>query len=148
MRITYRTRDVKEYWAARWSDIPADDPMGNRDAYPLKYAEMAVASTKTKILEAGCGAGRILRYYHEREYNIVGIDYIDVAIEKLRLVDSSLQVEVGDITNLRFEDSVAFKDRTAIVWRTGEVGGPLTEQSPRRLLIVVALVGSSSVNTE
>ena len=57
-----------------------------------------------KILEAGCGAGRILRYYHERGYDIVGIDFIDIAVSKLKDIDPTLKVEVGDIAGLRFAD--------------------------------------------
>lgn len=104
MRITYRTRGVKEYWAARWDDIPADAPMENSGVYPLKYAQMTVQDKTGKILEAGCGAGRILRYYHDRGYDIFGIDFIDVAVNKLKAVDPTLQVEEGDITSLRFAD--------------------------------------------
>ncbi|MDH3348298.1 MAG: class I SAM-dependent methyltransferase [Desulfobulbaceae bacterium] len=104
MRIAYRTRDIKEYWAARWDNIPADAPMKNVSIYPLKYAEMTVRDKTGKILEAGCGGGRILRYYHDRDYEIIGIDYINVAINKLKEIDPTLQAEVGDITNLRFTD--------------------------------------------
>ena len=104
MRITYRAHGVKDYWTKRWADIPADVPMANLNVYPLKYAEQTVKSKEGKILEAGCGAGRILRYYHDRGYNIIGMDFIDVAISKLKEIDSTLQVEVGDITNLRFAD--------------------------------------------
>lgn len=106
MRITYRSRGVKDYWTSRWADIPADIPMENRSVYPLKYAELAVTEKNGQILEAGCGAGRILRYYHERGYNIIGIDFIEIAIDKLKQIDPSLKVEVGDITNLRFHDGV------------------------------------------
>lgn len=102
MRITYRNRGVKEYWASRWTDIPADSAMTNEGVYPLKYALQTVVSREGAILEAGCGAGRILRYFHERGYDITGIDFIDVAVAKLREVDSTLKVESGDITRLRF----------------------------------------------
>jgi len=105
MRITYRRANNKDYWAKRWGDIPADAPMENLGVYPLKYAEMTVKDKEGKILEAGCGAGRILRYYHNRGYNIIGLDFIDVAISKLKTLDPTLQAEVGDITNLRFADS-------------------------------------------
>lgn len=108
MRITYRARGVKEYWTARWEDIPVDAPMENADAYPLKYAQMTVKDRAGRILEAGCGAGRILRYYHERGYDIIGMDFIEVAINKLKDIDPSLKVEVGDITNLSYADN-AFK---------------------------------------
>lgn len=104
MRITYRTRGVREYWVLRWSGIAADAPMENPGVYPLKYAQMTVKDKAGKILEAGCGAGRILRYYHERGYDICGIDFIDVAVSKLKDIDATLKVEVGDITNLRFSD--------------------------------------------
>ncbi|MGD2170996.1 MAG: class I SAM-dependent methyltransferase [Gammaproteobacteria bacterium] len=78
--------------------------MENKSAYPLKYSELTVTDRAGKILEAGCGAGRILRYYHNHGYDIVGFDFIDVAIDKLKQADQSLRAEVGDITGLRFED--------------------------------------------
>lgn len=105
MRVTYRYANNKEYWTNRWGDIPADLPMQNKSVYPLKYAEQTVLDKNGPILEAGCGAGRILRYYHASGYDITGIDFIDVAIEKLKAVDGSLKVETGDITNLQFPDS-------------------------------------------
>lgn len=104
MRITYRSNDNKSYWTKRWDDIPADSAMANLNAYPLKYAEMTISGNSGRILEAGCGAGRVLRYYHELGFDILGIDFIEVAIEKLRNADSSLNVEVADITNLKFPD--------------------------------------------
>jgi len=108
MRITYRSNNNKDYWTKRWADIPPDQPMENMDAYPLKYAAMTVKNDGGKILEAGCGAGRIVRYYHDRGFDIHGIDFVSVAVEKLKALDSNLQVEVGDITKLQFPD-FAFK---------------------------------------
>jgi SAM-dependent methyltransferase len=108
MRITYRDNGVKDYWISRWSSISVDQPMENTQVYPLKYAEQIVKDWNGKILEAGCGAGRILRYYHNKGMDIVGIDFIEVVVEKLKQVDSTLKVEVGDITNLHF-DNESFK---------------------------------------
>lgn len=105
MRKTYRHRNVKDYWNTRWTDIPADQPMKNSQIYPLKYAEQIVIDRQGKILEAGCGAGRILRYYHNLGLDIVGIDFIEAAIEKLKKIDNTLKVEVGDISNLRFDNA-------------------------------------------
>lgn len=105
MRITYRRHNNKDYWTKRWDDIPVDNPMDNLNAYPLKYAKMTLENdTSGRILEAGCGNGRILRYYHDRGYDIVGMDFIEVAIQKLKEKDPSLNVEVGDITNLEYAD--------------------------------------------
>lgn len=104
MRVTYRHSDNKAYWTKRWAAIPPDQAMENVDAYPLKYAVEAIRKPDGKILEAGCGAGRILRYFHERGHDILGMDFVPVAVEKLRAVDPSLQVEEGDITKLRYDD--------------------------------------------
>ena len=104
MRVTYRTRFVKEYWEKRWQDIPADQPMENTKVYPLKYALESVKSREDLILEAGCGAGRILRYFHNNGFRILGIDYIESAILKLRSADQTLNVQTGDIQHLQFPD--------------------------------------------
>ena len=102
--MTYRSRGVEEYWRLRWASIPADQPMENKDVYPLKYAELTVAGKQDRILEAGCGAGRILRYYHGKGYDIVGFDFVKVAVDKLRDIDPSLKVELGDIKQLPYAD--------------------------------------------
>ena len=90
MRKTYRRQSNKDYWHKRWNDIPADLPMENNEVYPLKYAEITIKNKNGNILEAGCGAGRILRHYHEKNYNIIGIDFIKVAIDKLKAIDNDL----------------------------------------------------------
>lgn len=105
MRITYREKTNKNYWTKRWTDIDADEPMKNEKKYPLKYSILTVKDKNKKILEAGCGAGRILRYYHNNGYKIIGIDFVKEAIEKLKKKDSSLDVRLGDITKLEFEDN-------------------------------------------
>ena len=82
MRITYRNHNIKEYWTSRWNDIPNDQPMTNDQIYPLKYAKQIIQDENGKILEAGCGAGRILRYFHNQNSDIFGIDFIESAIAK------------------------------------------------------------------
>ena len=104
MRITYRSKNNKEYWQKRWDDVEVDEKMENADVYPLKYAQIAIDDKEGRILEAGCGAGRILRYYHDLGYDITGIDFIESVISKLKTTDSSLKVAPGDITNLDFSD--------------------------------------------
>ena len=104
MRITYRSKSNYEYWRDRWVDIESDDAMTNDNYYPLKYSNMVIKNKDEKILEAGCGGGRILRYYHDKNYKIKGIDFIEEAIGKLKKVDPSLDVEYGTILNLQFEN--------------------------------------------
>ena len=104
MRVTYRNKSVKDYWQTRWDSIGADQPMENHLVYPLKYAQQTIKNPEGAILEAGCGAGRLLRYYHNKGSDITGFDFIETAVEKLKNVDPTLKVEVGDIMSLRYQD--------------------------------------------
>ena len=81
--------------------------MQNAEKYPLSCSLDTlknVSSEEAIILEAGCGTGRILRYFHENGYKIIGIDFIENAIAKILELDIDLNAEVGDITKLRFND--------------------------------------------
>ena len=106
MRKTFRSNSNKEYWEDRWESIDADDIMLNHNKYPLKYAVKTIAINKQnqKILEAGCGAGRILAYLHFKNFNVFGIDFIESAIKKIKLKYEGINAEVGDITNTIFDD--------------------------------------------
>jgi len=105
MRVTYRQHNIKDYWTSRWNDVEVDQSMINDKIYPLKYAKKMIKNNNGKILEAGCGNGRILRYFHEQNKEIIGIDFIDSAINNLKRIDPSLKVQVGNITNLNFKDN-------------------------------------------
>ena len=107
MRITYRNKSTKEYWKNRWDKIAVDDEMFSENDYPLKYALKTIVNkdNSLSILEAGCGNGRILRYFHNRQYDIHGFDYIETAINKLKKIDSTLSLSVNDIMNTGLQDN-------------------------------------------
>lgn len=103
MRITYRDQDTRSYWEQRWEAVRVDDPVENVNAYPIRYAEMTIINHgDERILEAGCGNGRVLRFYKEKGYRIVGIDYAQAALTKLKRVDPELALQLGDVRDLAF----------------------------------------------
>ncbi|WP_461209864.1 class I SAM-dependent methyltransferase [Desulfocurvus sp. DL9XJH121] len=106
MRITYRGKSNKEYWEKRWAAVPVDEPMDAADTYPLRYALMAeaMAGEGARILEAGCGAGRIMRFFKNKGCKIEGMDFVASVIETLKQADPDLDVEQGNITGLRYAD--------------------------------------------
>lgn len=104
MRVSYRAHHNRDYWEKRWASIEVDTGEADPGKYPLKYAQRAVSGRGQKILEAGCGAGRLLRYYHTRGYRIVGMDFIASAVEKLKTADPTLDVRAGDIRETPFQD--------------------------------------------
>lgn len=106
MRHTYRYKNNFQYWTDRWEDLEVDSVMSNKDIYPLKYSENLIKNDKhNSILEAGCGNGRLLKYYHNNGYDIFGIDFIDSAVKKLKKSDNSLKVEKMSIFNTNFTDN-------------------------------------------
>ena len=104
MRHTYRYKNNFQYWTDRWENLEVDKVMSNKDIYPLKYSEKLVNNDKEgTILEAGCGNGRLLKYYHNKGYDIHGIDFIDSAVKKLKKSDNSLKVDKMSIFNTSFK---------------------------------------------
>ena len=98
MRITYRNLNNKEYWNRRWQNLPLDKFPIDDNFYPLKYAKKVIIDKKGLILEAGCGAGRILNYYDKLGYKIVGVDFFNKVIKKINKL--LIKAEEGDIRNL------------------------------------------------
>jgi SAM-dependent methyltransferase len=103
MRKTYREKKSDDYWITRWTQIPVDAPAEGHDRYPLLYANMVVREGDGEVLELGCGAGRLLRYYHAKGIRIVGVDNVAPVITKLRACDPELRVEHADGRTLPFE---------------------------------------------
>lgn len=102
MRISYRQQHNTDYWEERWNNVSIDAPMHNVHSYPLKYAEMTVADRQGAILEAGCGPGRIVKFYHDAGYKITGIDFIGSVIDKLKQESPDLDLAQADIRDLNF----------------------------------------------
>jgi len=105
MRVTYRWHGgSRAYWGRRWSQIPADTGGLNVERYPGRYAEAIMRRVDGEVLEAGCGAGRVLLHYHRLGRRIVGVDYIETALAKIRRIESSVPLCVADITHLPVRD--------------------------------------------
>lgn len=96
--------DVKSQWNKVWEEDSIERNQSKLD-YP-EYWELYEKYIKKdgKLLEAGVGLGKWLNYFQKRGYDIVGIDYSDVAVKKLKEFDSSLNVVHGDITKIPFDN--------------------------------------------
>jgi cyclopropane fatty-acyl-phospholipid synthase-like methyltransferase len=107
MRETFRFEDNKSYWEKRWDKIDADEMMENKESYPLKYTLETVSfnNSKQKILEAGCGAGRILSYLYNQNFNVVGIEFIESAVKKIKKKYPDIEVYTMDILKTNFSDN-------------------------------------------
>ena len=105
MRVSFRSRGHKDYWSDRWRRISVDEPPSNTSSYPLKHALLALGSDQGPILEAGCGAGRILRLLQSQGREVVAFDYIHPVLAKLKRADQQLQITTADVTSLPYKDN-------------------------------------------
>jgi len=107
MRISYRAHGgSKDYWQRRWDKLSIDNGAMNLERYPGLFAERLINGDRPDglILEAGCGAGRVLRHYHDQGIEIVGLDFIASVLGALHREDASIPLAAGDITTLPFPD--------------------------------------------
>jgi len=57
-----------------------------------------------KVLDVGCGAGRISRILVEGGFTVVGIDISQPMIEEAKRIGGNVEYQIGDATKLKFED--------------------------------------------
>ena len=65
MRISYRAHGgALDYWQRRWDGVAVDSGNINPRRYPGLYAERTINAKRPDgpVLEAGRGAGRVLRH--------------------------------------------------------------------------------------
>jgi SAM-dependent methyltransferase len=107
MRISYRAHGgALDYWQRRWDGVEVDSGAINLTRYPGQYAERVIKAQRPDgpVLEAGCGAGRVLRHYHDGGTKIIGLDFIASVLAAIRREDPTIPLAAGDITKLPFPD--------------------------------------------
>ena len=106
MKRVYRTEANRTYWDRRWSQSVEDaDKFEDLTIYPIRYAENVVKQKKGKILEIGCGLGRLVKHYSNLGREVVGIERSKVAVDKIQAKSPNLAVYTGDALKLEFDDN-------------------------------------------
>jgi SAM-dependent methyltransferase len=105
MRVKiYGKKQVQQQWNDVWSSDSIQRNMAKLD-YPEYWDIFDKFIPKNgRLLEAGCGLGKWINYFYSRNYNITGLDYSDVAVNELQKFNEHFKVQLGDITNIPFEN--------------------------------------------
>lgn len=106
MKKVFRNQLNSDYWEERWLNSGVDESdFENEDIYPIKYAKKVINDNE-KILEAGCGAGRVYFYYKKRGFDISGIEYSKNAVNNIQKIDiAPCKVMHGSVTDMPYEDN-------------------------------------------
>jgi SAM-dependent methyltransferase len=95
-----------EIWDGMWRSRTIEQELEACEIEtPPRELFLTYLSKKDKIIDAGCGFAKWVIYLHRRGYNILGIDNNELALSKLKEFDSTLQVEMGDILNIKYPDN-------------------------------------------
>jgi tellurite methyltransferase len=81
--------------------------VGNVDIYLLDHILKGTFEGKTKLLDAGCGEGRNLKYFINNGFDIYGIDSNPMAIKMAQMTYKAITANnfsVGNINSLPYED--------------------------------------------
>ncbi|WP_320035334.1 class I SAM-dependent methyltransferase [Halarcobacter sp.] len=109
MKKIFRFTENSLYWDNRWENSGIDkNSFSNLNFYPIKQAEKILNDYKIneKILELGCGAGRVFFHYKNKGYKIKGIEYSKIAVKKIQcLLENKEDVIQGNVLDLPYEDS-------------------------------------------
>ena len=107
-RMTYALKIKSSTHGAGEQELSGLDPLSiaklapleeNTHSFILKYFKK-----EWKILEAGCGLGRWMIHLDDLGYSMSGIDISVQAIEKLKNIRPNLNLTLGDISSMPFED--------------------------------------------
>jgi len=78
---------------------------GKNDRFNLRILKKYVPDKRGRILEGGCGYGRIVYCMHVHGYESVGIDSAEETVERTKKLFPELDVRTGDVSHLQFPDN-------------------------------------------
>ena len=101
----FRNKINSHYWENRWESSGVDNfTFTNENIYPIKYANLVV-KRGCKILEAGCGSGRLYFHFKEKGFNIKGFDQSKIAIKNILQKNKEADVHISSISKLKYRDN-------------------------------------------
>lgn len=114
------------YWDAHWEQRFTDEELERRLARAWRRGSWVVGLTRRRlgpapavILEGGCGSGMHVAALSGAGYRCVGLDSAARTIERIRRLRPELDVRVGELERLDFDD-----DSFDAYWSVGVIEHP------------------------
>ena len=99
--------NTKKAWEKNWQPHEIERVMEIFN-YPRVKKQIALFEKylpkDEKILEGGCGLGPYLLYFSKKGYEIIGIDYNQEPLDKIKKYDNTVNVKMMDVRSLKFPD--------------------------------------------
>jgi SAM-dependent methyltransferase len=99
------------FWDENWDALGEGACFRNNDAvcenqqmFPLLHEK---ARPERLFLEGGCGPGQWVKYFHDRGYRALGIDFAPRTVERARRIAPELDIRLGSVLDLPLRDGEA-----------------------------------------
>jgi ubiquinone/menaquinone biosynthesis C-methylase UbiE len=104
MEKFYDFREGYKYWDQYWNRVEIEKEINSfkKDFNYRLYLKHL--PKKGKILEAGCGLGRLLIPLQRIGYDIEGLDYSREGIGQIKQYEPNIKARVGDVLSLPYSD--------------------------------------------
>jgi len=101
-------KEVKREFEEEWENTSVETLLETNN-YPRAREEFACFEKylpqNDLILEAGCGLGPKLLYFEEKNFNIIGVDYVLPALVRVKAYRSTVRLAQSDVHILPFPDA-------------------------------------------
>jgi SAM-dependent methyltransferase len=109
VRAVYRdhgTGQDPEVWESRWAALDLDEEIEqlHRRADPATEAIRRQVGPGRRVLEAGCGSGRVAGFIADLKSDVCGIDFASVALAAAKRHRPDLDLAVADVRRAPFAD--------------------------------------------
>lgn len=110
-RLIYLSqRATAEYWDEHWDSGTPNASLprllqSSRSTYVSRITSRYLQPDDGPILEGGCGTGQHVAALTHAGYTCIGVDYAQKTVEAIHRAAPELDVRLGDITALDFDDA-------------------------------------------
>lgn len=96
--------NTPDFWEANWEANHFEQSVRFCAVDPLRPLFEKYSRPGALMLEGGCGMGNYVTYYTSRGWRVVGLDFAQETLKKLRIRQPNLNLCGGDVSRLPFAD--------------------------------------------
>lgn len=96
--------NTPDFWEKNWEASHYEQGVRFCAIDPIRPLFEKYSRPDALMLEGGCGIGNYVTYYTSRGWQVVGLDFAQQTLKKLRLRQENLCLCAGDVSRLPFAD--------------------------------------------
>jgi SAM-dependent methyltransferase len=96
--------NTPDFWEETWATSEFERSVSFCAVDPLRPLFEKYLRSDSLMLEGGCGMGNYVAYYSTRGYRVIGLDFAQRTLKKLRTRQPEVELCGGDVSRLPFAD--------------------------------------------